>query len=112
MEIFVRRPNSSTYRSYDVTSETTMKELVKKIEEKEGKVFHSGYNLQYGSQSLLSHPDKKLKNFGIGKNSHLHITYNVSSQNLMGNRNMSAYNGGKRKTRRNRNRRNMTRRRR
>jgi hypothetical protein len=102
MQVFVHSPGTGKAVAYNVTPETTINELAKKITDKEGIPFpNSGYNIRHAGRFLLAHGDKTLKNLKIGKNSTFYLT---------SKKNMS---GGKRKTRANRkNRKNMTRRRR
>jgi hypothetical protein len=114
MKIHIAVP-SGRMKEYNVTPETTAKELFKMITEKEGIPFPGGgYTLRYGAESLLRHKDKSLNNLGIRHDSRLFLT----SQNQNDQLYLNAYNnnttwGGKRKknrTMRRKNKKNSTRR--
>ena len=100
MKVLVKGYSGTT--TVNVTPDTTVKELKKKIQNK------TGYNVNTGAMLISgkkyqgnTHNAKTLKNLRVTQNTTIHTV--SGSQNDM--------NGG-RKTRRNRNRKNMTRRRR
>ena len=108
MKIYIPNPFTGVHRTYEVTPETTVKELAKMITEKEAIPF-PGTAIHYLGNNISRYPKKTIKNLKIVNNSKLFLT--SKGENFFENN--SEWDGGKRKTRANRkNRRNMTRRRR
>jgi hypothetical protein len=98
MKVYIPSPSGKA-REYNVTPETTVKELFKMVTEKEGIPFPGGgYTLRYGGKSLLQHKDKSLKNLAIGNNARLFLTSQDNNDRFhLDAQNNGTMGGGKRK---------------